>query len=519
VRRFQRLRWQLTLSHLKAIAFTLVSMTVAIVLVATGWIHQQSDPAYAPGRDARAAAELIAPAVAAGAAAQVDEGLAALARLPATTPVGPWGWAPARRWEWAGPLLQDVAYLAVVGPDGRVLGSSDPAGASFAPPERGEWASVVGPALAGERDLGRLSVRRGGPGPVALGAYPVVGPDGRVVAAVVAARTALPSPEWVGGTLFRAFAALGASIVVLIVASLFALASASLVAYLLSRKLVDRLERLGAAAGALAAGDLSRRVDAGGDDEVGQLGRQFNEMANRLAATVGELEAALRTRRELVANVSHELRTPLASIRGHVETLLMRGDRHEYLDLIYRETEHLSRLVDDLFVLSTAEAGGLPLAIEAVPLGEVVEEVAAGVRPAARRERRVTVVTEVAPDLPPARADRQRVAQILGNLARNALRHTPEGGLVSLRAARRADRAVVTVEDTGVGIPPDQLARVWERFYRVDQSRARALGGAGLGLAIVRELAEAMGGTVEAESQVGVGSRFSVSLPLAGTDG
>ena len=123
-------------------------------------------------------------------------------------------------------------------------------------------------------------------------------------------------------------------------------------------------------------------------------------------------------------------------------------------------------------------------------------------------------MTEVAPDLPPARADRQRVSQILGNLVRNALRHTPEGGLVSLRAARRDGRAVLTVEDTGVGMAPEELARVWERFYRVDESRARELGGAGLGLAIVHELAEAMGGTVEAESQVGIGSKFSVSLPL-----
>ena len=246
-------------------------------------------------------------------------------------------------------------------------------------------------------------------------------------------------------------------------------------------------------------------------------------MACRLQTTVAQLEETLRTRRELVANVSHELRTPLASIRAHVESLLMAGTSSErpagqggadYLRVIHRESEHLSRLVDDLFVLSTAEAGALPLSLGPVSLAEVVDEVAESVRPAARRERQVTVVTDVSPELPPALADRQRVGQILGNLVRNAVRHTPEGGLVSVRAERQDGRAVLTVEDTGAGIPSDQLPRVFDRFYRLDEARAREHGGAGLGLAIVRELAEAMGGQVRAESTLGVGSKFSVSLPI-----
>src|SRR5207302_6324800 len=148
------------------------------------------------------------------------------------------------------------------------------------------------------------------------------------------------------------------------------------------------LERLGQAAEALAEGDLSRRVDEGPPDEVGQLARRFNLMAARLGATVGELaaakdrvEAALRAKRELVANVSHELRTPLASIRGHTESLQLRGPdldpetRRAYLEIIYRESEQLSRLIDDLFALSTAEAGALPLVLRPVALGEVADEV------------------------------------------------------------------------------------------------------------------------------------------------
>jgi signal transduction histidine kinase len=334
---------------------------------------------------------------------------------------------------------------------------------------------------------------------------------------LLAARDIAP-PGGVGGFIRTLVVFGAASIAVLTAASLFALTSASLIGYLLARRLAARLERLGEGAEALASGDLSHRVEEGQPDEVGQLARRFNRMADRLAATVAELETALRTKRELVANASHELRTPLASIRGHVESLLMQPDaieRTEYLAVIQRETEHLSRLVDDLFLLSTADSGALRLDLEPVALGDVVEEVAGSIGPIARRERRVTLTTIVAPDLGPALADRHRVVQVLGNLVRNALRHTPEGGLIAVRAERQDGLAAVTVEDTGEGIPPEQLARVFERFYRGDDARDRASGGAGLGLAIVRELVEAMGGEVSAESVHGQGSRFTFRLPLA----
>jgi signal transduction histidine kinase len=305
--------------------------------------------------------------------------------------------------------------------------------------------------------------------------------------------------------------------------------SGSLVSYLLARRLVRRLERLGRAAEAFAAGDLSRRVDTearnGSGDEVSQLAARFNAMADRLSETLAEVaaekaavEAALHAKRELVANVSHELRTPLASIRGHTESLLLgkAADRRTYLEIIHRQTEQLSRLIDDLFVLSTTEAGALPLALRPVALGEVVEEVVSSIRSAARAERQVSLLSEVEPGLPAVLADRQRLAQVIANLVRNAVRHTPEGGLTAVRARRRNDSmAVVSVEDTGEGIPPDQLEHVFERFYRADASRDRASGGAGLGLAIVRELVTAMGGDVSAESVVGEGSRFSFTLPLA----
>ncbi len=538
MRALSRLRWQLTLSHLAAIAFTLISMIAAVLLIASTWIARQGNPANEPVQDAQIVAsavggmvirDLSGSAGPASGAADLNSVLKSLVSGDLSLQTGP-PFAPeqARRAPWFGSSLRGLAYVAVVGRDGRVLASSDPAGTTFAPPERSEWSPLVDAALSGASDPQRLVSVRSGSGPAALGSYPVLDGGGRPVAAVIVAKTSLRSPSgfvdfWRELAFFTA-----ASVAVLAGASLFALISASLVGYLLSRRLVGRLERLGRAAESIASGDLSRRVDEGPEDEVGQLARRFNHMGDRLAGTMAALEAekqhaqaALRAKRELVANVSHELRTPLASIRGHTESLLMRDSRpngegeREYLDVIHRETERLSRLIEDLFALSTAEAGALPLSLGPVGLAEVVDEVASSIRPVARDERRTTIVTEVDPNLPMVWADRQRVAQILTNLVRNAVRYTPEGGLISVRATLRDGRAEVTVEDTGVGIPADQLPHVFERFYRGDDARERATGGAGLGLAIVRELVEAMGGQVRAESTVGQGSRFSFTLPLA----
>jgi signal transduction histidine kinase len=184
--------------------------------------------------------------------------------------------------------------------------------------------------------------------------------------------------------------------------------------------------------------------------------------------------------------------------------------------VIHRQAEQLSHLIDDLFLLSTTDNGALPLTLRSLSLVDVVQEVVSSIQPAARAERRVSLVADVSPELPVVLADRQRVAQVLSNLVRNAVRHTPEGGLVAVRAHQSASRHVtVSVEDTGDGIPPDQLEHVFERFYRGDPSRDRASGGAGLGLAIVRELVTAMGGEVAAESTPGEGSRFWFTLPLA----
>lgn len=262
------------------------------------------------------------------------------------------------------------------------------------------------------------------------------------------------------------------------------------------------------------------------------LGMSASEMRiaqARAVAAQAQARAARadQSRRELIVNVSHELRTPIASIRGHVDSLLIAAehgdanasspaDQRAYLEIVAREAERLGMLVDDLLALARAEADELKLVLAPVDAASVVAEVAAALAPLAKRERQVTLIHEVAADLPPVWADRPRLVQVLLNLVRNAITYTPAGGIVSI-TVQRADAyyLAIQVADTGIGIPPEDLPHVFERFYRTDASRARASGGFGLGLAIVRDLVSAMGGTVAVTSQVDQGSRFIVTLRVA----
>ncbi len=265
-----------------------------------------------------------------------------------------------------------------------------------------------------------------------------------------------------------------------------------------------------------------------------------------LRVEVSEAEAARervnaaraeQSRRELMVNVSHELRTPVASIRGHVESLMIAAENAEvspggmpvdnaqfgsYLGIIHRETERLGALVDDLLALARSEAGELSLTLRAIDARSVVNEVHETLAPLAWRERSVTVVIEDSGPLPRVMADRDRLAQVLLNLVRNAITHTPAGGIVSMAVGNeqtggRAEPGylTITVADTGAGIAQEDLDRIFERFYRVDESRNRASGGFGLGLSIVKDLVTAMGGTISAESTLGEGSHFYVRLRQA----
>jgi signal transduction histidine kinase len=294
-----------------------------------------------------------------------------------------------------------------------------------------------------------------------------------------------------------------------------------LLAVAAARSVGGRIRDVSKAAESLAAGSLQSRVPVRGEDEVASLSRSFNLMAERLQQTMGSLEeergravALLEANRQLVANVSHELRTPVSLIRGQVEALEEELPGNERALMALREVDRLERLVSDLFQLASAEAGALALEVATVDLAEVVRDAVEPLVEPARREAAVVVVLEAGSRVP-ARADTQRLAGVVQNLVRNAVRHTPEGGLVRVSVAGAADHAAISVADTGPGIGPEDLPHVFERFYRADAARSRDSGGAGLGLAIAREFVEAMGGTVSAESSTGEGATFRILLPRA----
>jgi two-component system phosphate regulon sensor histidine kinase PhoR len=223
-------------------------------------------------------------------------------------------------------------------------------------------------------------------------------------------------------------------------------------------------------------------------------------------------------RREFVANVSHELRTPLTAIRGYAETLLDGGLRDpekaaEFVRVMHRHAERLAALIEDLLDLASVEQGQARIALAPVPLPEVLAQVEALTRPIAL-EKKQTLTLDLPEDLPRVLADRDRLAQVLINLLDNAVKFTPEGGRIEIRARSGPGRIMVSVEDNGVGIPPQDLGRIFERFYRVERSRDRRVGGTGLGLAIAKHLVQAQGGEIGVESGPG-GSRFWVRLAVA----
>jgi signal transduction histidine kinase len=282
-------------------------------------------------------------------------------------------------------------------------------------------------------------------------------------------------------------------------------------ARILARGMTQPLRDMARAARRMARGDYGTTVAVRSRDEVGQLAEAFNRMA-------GEMEGVERLRRDLVANVSHELRTPISALRAHLENLLdgVEEPNPALLAVMLQQSDRLARLVDQLLDLSRMESGDLPLTIEPVPLAPLIDRVVSEVSVARpERARTLDVHNDVASDLPPVEADPERVHQVLFNLLDNAFRFTPDGGTVWVRAVQQDGSCEVSVEDTGPGIPQEHLPLVFERFYRVDQSRSRDDGGTGIGLAIARSVVEAHGGKIWAESAEGKGATFRFVLPLS----
>jgi signal transduction histidine kinase len=295
--------------------------------------------------------------------------------------------------------------------------------------------------------------------------------------------------------------------------------------YLLIRPAVRRITRLADATRSFHSGNRHAAVEVEGEDEIARLSTDFNAMAKTLSDSLRQLEGErdraarlLESRRILFAEVSHELRTPIAILRGYLDSISDHWDQlppdilKNDLTVIYKETIRLQSLVDDLFAVAQAEAGGLSLAPEPVAPREVIHNVVQSFAPLAWERDRVQLTSDVDDAVPLVMADSRRLEQVLYNLVRNAVRHTPPGGLVSLRAMAEDEYVRFEVRDTGEGLSAEEAGRVWERFYRVDDQEHPG-DGAGLGLFIVKELTEAMGGSVELVSAPEAGSCFIARLP------
>lgn len=296
----------------------------------------------------------------------------------------------------------------------------------------------------------------------------------------------------------------------LITAGLAAMFAGLVFVTFFTRQALAPVRGLTSAARQLGSGDLAYRVPESRSDEVGELARTFNEMAN-------DLESAEMQRRRMTADIAHELRTPLTNIQGYLEAILdgvVQPDP-ETISSLHAQTVHLSRLVDDLRLLSVAEAGALRLETTPDDLASVARETTASFEPRAA-DLGISLDFAAEAGLPRVELDRTRMRQVVANLIENALQHTPRGGNVCVEIERDGPATVaLSISDTGAGIPADELHRIFDQFYRVDPSRNRSTGGAGLGLTIVKRLVEAHGGTLSVSSEPGHGASFRVMLPIA----
>ena len=281
-----------------------------------------------------------------------------------------------------------------------------------------------------------------------------------------------------------------------------------------ARRISRRLERLSDVTTTMARGDLTRRVDIEGEDEVARVGRRFNAMMT-------QLEQADRSRKAFVSNVSHELRTPVAILQGNLEQLIAQHQRPNdgtiearTLEAMHQETVTLARLIDDLFTLARIEEETIEFEAAQVDLATCVRRTVDGIASLAWEQRRIKVESLVEDGLPPALGEQARIQQILSNLLYNALRHTPEGGVIVVDAEAAGDEVAVTVSDTGLGIPSDELPHVFDRYRQVERAE-RHTDGSGLGLAIVKQLVEAMDGHITVESAPNQGTTFRFTLPVA----
>ncbi len=289
--------------------------------------------------------------------------------------------------------------------------------------------------------------------------------------------------------------------------------------YLISKSVASSLSELTEAAEKISQGEFGARVPISGEDEVSVLAASFNRMASRLEMADREASRLEAARRDFVAWVSHDLRTPLASLKAMIEAMAegVVEDREtvdRYLEQSRQEINRLSELIDDLFSLSQLDSGHLQMSVQVCALGDLISDAMSSMQPRARAKG-ITLSAEVERELDPVRVSPRHVERALHNLLDNALRHTPQGGAISVEAQTAGSDVLISVSDDGPGVPEEAADRIFDRFYRYEDSRARAegdSGGAGLGLAIAKGMIEAHGGGIWLEPE-GSGATFHLVLP------
>lgn len=308
----------------------------------------------------------------------------------------------------------------------------------------------------------------------------------------------------------------------LLIGLLLSVGVAGLIGMILFFFLTRRIRAMSSSVAAFENGDYTSRVPVSSNDEIGQLGRSFNQMADTIVANIDQLKQTDDLRRELIANVSHDLRTPLASIQGYLETILMKEqqlvpeEKSRFLNIILHDTEKLNQMVHELFDLSKFEAKQIQPQKETFLLSELVQDVAMKFKEKAERLS-ISLNVPIVKGLPDVSGDIGLIERALSNLIDNALDYTPEGGEVTVSATHNNGSLRVSVQDTGVGIPETDLPHIFDRFYRGGKKKSRNKSSTGLGLAIAQKIIELHDSKIHVDSTEGQGSTFYFDLSYQDT--
>lgn len=524
----QSLSWRLAGSHHSTVLLTLLLVGAIIFMIVVGVTIAENNSNDSPANEARGVSKILE-----------NRGLASSDKLgsPETaTVLGLLSRSDVRSdtgeneftlnvsvKDPAAPVKPDYS-IYVVDSNQRIVSSSI---AGIAPSVAADLSTaapeVVTAALAGQSETRRTRETASAIA-VEVGAYPLHSADGTVIGAVVVQRAADDGSSPGHDVIGVIAAVAGGGLFFVLFFGVPAIPVAAFIGVRRARAISRPVKELAQTVGRFASGNLQARVEVKGEDEIAALGTSFNRMADQLEASLAT-EIAARTRaeqllsanRDLVANVSHELRTPVALIRGHLEALESDpANVEEYTRITLRETDRLERLVNDLFQLVRLEHHIVKVDREPFDAGSAVREAVESLGEVARRTAGITMQSAVEGTDLACLGDRARMVQVLQNLIRNAIRFTPEGGIILVGAKAAGEQIDLFVQDTGVGIAANDLPYVFDRFYRTDQSRSRSGGGAGLGLAIARELVQQMGGQIEVQSEPGEGSVFTISVARAG---